>query len=305
MKRITFFALPIVPLAFGLLLYGCGKSMQDPLSSDPTSRSLMGGSLAKDPAQTAQSAMIDIQGAGDFVVTNSEVWHFDQNLGANYFDATGGTATQQANAKKNIAQQQRCTFWNGGTLVSGTEGPVTVTPKGDGVVAAKTAWVLSSSSGSSTVDVTVNITIAGESFVLSKQFWPNGKYSFTLTNPDGSSRIENLTVTLSGDASRTDNPNHTLVDGGASFEYTGNAGANGTAKSYLKDGKMGDILTGDSFKGNDLGPYSIAIVDPITYTLGPGNYTITVTGTIKGVDGNASLSFSGTATTTISAEGCQ
>jgi|GEM_PF-3994012 hypothetical protein len=37
------------------------------------------------PAQTAQSAMIQCSGGGDFLVTGSETWHFDQTCGAGFF----------------------------------------------------------------------------------------------------------------------------------------------------------------------------------------------------------------------------
>jgi flagellar basal body L-ring protein FlgH len=46
-------------------------------------------------------------------------------------------------------------------------------------------------------------------------------------------------------------------------------------------------------------------MDQVCYNLGPGSYTVTITGRIKGVDGNANLSFVGTAQITINAENCQ
>jgi hypothetical protein len=177
-----------------------------------------------------------------------------------------------------------------------------------------------SSSGGGTVPVCIGATIAGESFVLNNQFWPNGKYSFTLKNPDGSSRIENLKVELSGDASQVDYPGHMLELGDPfanncllNFLYLGNAGQNGSIQSKLHTpttlgaATMGDILNSDSFKPNNAGcPYTaIAHMDQVCYNLGPGSYTVTITGRIKGVDGNANLSFVGTAQITINAEGCQ
>jgi hypothetical protein len=306
-RSVVLLALPLALAALGLLLYGCEKINQDPTGVTSTD-----GSLAK-AATTAQSAMIDIQGGGDFIIVSDEVWHFDQDCGAGYFSATGGNANQQANAKKNLAQQQRCKFWNGsGDLVGGTQGPVTVTVVSQPTV-EKTCWTLTDQTGGGPVQVCYDITIAGESFVLNNKFSPNGKYSFTLRNADLTSRIQNLTVTLSGSANQVDYPGHTLVDGDGTnnclldFSYTGNAGTNGTAQSYLQNGTMGDILNSDSFSKNDNGcPYTtIANVDQICYSLGVGSYTVTVTGTIKGVEGNASLNFSGTAQVNISAEGCQ
>lgn len=275
-------------------------------------------------AKTAQSAMIDIQGGGDFIVSENQVWHFDEDCGAGYFNATGGTATQQANAKKNAAKQQKCKFWNGsGDLVGGTQGPVTVTVASQPTI-AQTCWELTSQTGGGPVEVCFDITIAGESVVLSSKFSPKGKYSFTLLNPDLTSRIQNLTVTLSGDASQEDNPAHTIVLGDPlvdclfDFDYLGDAGQNGTVQNLLHTSAsgalggatMGTILDGDSFKNNDTNKggcayTAIGVVDPICYRLEAGSYTVTVTGTIKGVDGNAKLNFTGTAQVNISAEGCQ
>ncbi len=140
-----------------------------------------------------------------------------------------------------------------------------------------------------------------------------------MRNPDGSSRILNLTVTLSGDASSVDYPTHTIVDGVATlnnclldFLYFGNAGTNGTIKSklhapgYLPAATMGAILNSDSFLPNNNGcPYTSIATAQQCYSLGPGSYTVTVTGTVKGNDGNANLSFTGTSQVNISAEGCQ
>jgi hypothetical protein len=306
-------------VCIALLVVSCSQDQTDPMQGNVVGNSNDG--LSKTSAKTAQSAMIDIQGVGDFIIQGNEVWHFDQDCGATYFEATGGNTSQQENAKRNIAQQQRCKFWNGsGDLEGGTEGQVTVTVVSQ-PTEPKSCWFLQhSSGGNGTVDICPTITIAGESFLLSDKFSPNGKYSFTLRNADGSSRILNLTVTLSGDASQTDYPGHTLVDGNAlgnncllDFLYLGDAGKNGTAQQYLHTSDalggatMGSILNSDSFNKNDAGcPYTtIGVVDPICYTLGAGSYTITVTGTIKGVDGNANLSFTGTGSVHISAEGCQ
>lgn len=317
MKKLILSSICLVCIA--LLVASCSRDQSGPVQS--TEQNSLSNDYEKSSAKTAQSAMIDIQGVGDFIIGGNEVWHFDQDCGATYFSATGGNAQQQENAKRNIAQQQRCKFWNGsGDLEGGTQGPVTVTVVTQ-PTEPKSCWVLwHSSGGESTVDICPTITIAGESFLLNERFKPNGKYSFTLRNNDGSSRIQNLTVTLSGDANQTDYPAHTLVDGNAldnnclmDFLYLGDAGQNGSVKQYLHtstalgSATLGSILNSDSFEPNNGGcPYTtIGVVDPICYTLGPGSYTITVTGTIKGVDGNASLSFSSTGSVHISAEGCQ
>jgi hypothetical protein len=46
-------------------------------------------------------------------------------------------------------------------------------------------------------------------------------------------------------------------------------------------------------------------MEPVTFDLGPGTYTVTISGKVKGTDGNLDLNFDVTQHLTISAEGCQ
>jgi hypothetical protein len=176
------------------------------------------------------------------------------------------------------------------------------------------------------VPVEVNATIASQSVVQNdakgKKTW-NRKYSFTLLNPDNSSRITDLKVTVSG----TDNngnlvsleayPGHTVDTNPGDFEYTGNAGTNGvTALLVPGPAMVSDILKGnvtatdsgkDNFIPNDVvvGFVHLATMEPVTFDLGPGDYTATISGKVKGTDGALDLPFSVTQLLTISAEGCQ
>lgn len=335
----------------------------------------------KAQSQTAQSVMVDIQGATDFVVVGEQTWAYNTTTARTYFTNTlasgpeitctgGGTggincaagnqpATPSAPAPDaskltSVVAQNKCTFWDGGTLdVQAGQGSYTqsVTINGSNgrgnwkyvwtynvavgatnPVSAQTAWELVSETGG-LVDVCVNITIAGESVNVKKWDLCNGpKYSFTLRNTGDttvSTRIVGLTVTLSDTdpdtADIVNNPSHTLVDGDltnnclSDFNYYGNAGQNGKpgalgylhAPGRLAAATMGNILDNDCFSKNGPAPFSNcasttkADVDPICYQLGDGSYTVTVSGTVKGVEGAASTNFAGTGSFCINAGTCQ
>jgi hypothetical protein len=237
------------------------------------------------PGGNAQSIMVDID-ASNFVIVGEEVWQFDAECGATYFSS--GTSQQ----KKGAANSQKCTFWSGGTLTQ-TGNAI---PNPPGTVDPKTCWTLVSSNSSTTADVTVGITIAGESYMMNGK---KDKYSFSLLN-GGTSRIENLTVTLSGDAAQTDMPSHNIITGSSSncslgsMMYDGNAGQWGNIGKLLNNKTMSEILASGS-QNPGCSALAIGVVDPVTYTLEEGSYTITVSGRIKGNDGSATQNFSGTA----------
>jgi len=237
-------------------------------------------------------------------------------------------------------QQQRCTFLDGGTLtgftytqsvtIKGKNGKgnwtftwtytVAPDPTKDvdsntaGVqVNSFTAWVLVSETNN-LAEITVTAEIAGESVV--KNNTVGTKYSFSLRNPDGSSRVTDLKVYVNGALVAT--PGSTLEEncpeclagdpGAVDFTYTTNAGSNGTT-SLLKDGDARTILNTDSFPGNDNGgadgrALAKAVMDPVKLELPPGQYTVTLTGTVKGNNGLASIDFSVTQTIQIITPGC-
>jgi hypothetical protein len=269
--------------------------------SAPTSTS-NGANKGANASSTAQSAMLDLSGDASFVVNESSVYQFDATAAAAYF--SGGTATQ----RRNVAQQQRCTFWDGGTLTSATvgggPGAVTITPiAATNPVAAGTAWTLVSSE-TSTVDITFDGVIVGESWMANKQhpigtggIGTGGKYSFTLRNPDGTSRVQGLAYSLDGGTTWTDivaTQGH--VD---DIEYLKTAG-----NTALVDGWVASILTGDTHPGNDGTGANIETFSIDLNGLGSGDYSLLVKGTIKGVEGLSDMAFEVSRNVTVSAGNC-
>jgi hypothetical protein len=275
----------------------------------------------------------------DFNVSGNEVWHFDQNCGATYFSATGGNESSRENAKKNLAQSQRCKFWNGsGDLVGGTQGQVTVTVLTQ-PTEPRTCWTLTSTTSSTFSVNLTGIDISGESLITKDLDTANSgcsnrwttKYSFSLW--DGTvSRVQNVAYafevstdggstwsslgTYSGATTITN-----ITNGEYDYVHKANAGifGNPAAQPMLRSGwTMGSLCTGpspDDFCGNDGNPngnanwLQVAHVDGLGLinSLGLGMYRVTISGTIKGnntVGGDVTF----TATSggvSISAEGCQ
>lgn len=177
---------------------------------------------------------------------------------------TGGT-----NVAGFTSFNDRCTFFNGGTLATATYTETlknvhglngqgswsftwTYTVAG-GAVDPLTNWTLAASFGGTTAPVTLGAMIASESVLVSKQF-PSGKYSFSLddsTLPNGT-RVQNLALTVSDDSNGnvlfTSNPVATDVNnlpgstsydpstGAVDFTYTvTGSNVNGSALSALMD----------------------------------------------------------------------
>lgn len=280
---------------------GCSDNTLAP--TNPTSDPMMRGR-----ATTAQSAMIQLSGGGTFASEGTQVWKFDKTAGAEYFD--GGTQSDREWA----ADQQRCTFFDGGTLESKTRGSgphaSVMTPKsGLDVVSARTAWDLTQeSTSSSTVDVNLSGLIVGESWMSNRTFpmgsggtGTGGKYSFTLRNSDGTSRVENLAYQLVDGAGNVVSSGAIVSTQGHedNLLYTKNAG-----NLDLYDGWVATILGGDTSNGNNADGADTETFS-LPFTLGSGDYAFTVTGTIKGVSGAADLSLNVSSVLHISAQGCQ
>ncbi|MFD2244701.1 hypothetical protein [Pontibacter ruber] len=254
---------------------------------------------SKAAAETAQSIMLDIA-VNAPVIEADGTWHFDNVTADTYF--TGGTP-QLRNA---AAQSQKCTFYNGGVLEAKSYGKVTVTPVGDGTVAPKTAWSYTTTGGASTSDVTVDITIAGQSVVVNKG---NAKYSFTLLDSEGNPRISDLKVQVTGQEDVI-NPAFGVVVGDetnnclADVFYTANAGTFGRAtSSLLTDMTMGEIIAKNAYSSTSAcGNASVAKVDQLHYNLGAGTYTVTVSGIVKGNAGMASTPFEVTRTVSVGSD---
>lgn len=190
-------------------------------------------------AQTrhANSLMIDADSGGDIVIRNNEPWEFDRNCARTYFSGTPSQQNQQAS-------QNKCTFFDGGTLTNNV------------TVEARTCWNRRGNWANGPIPVEVIATLAGETALdrkpTRKDDWSR-RYSFELTNPAGKSRISNLTVTVLDEFSNQvaiATPRHSLEFGmpGVNaclleFPYVGNAGSSGV-NSLLLNGSMGSILVG-------------------------------------------------------------
>jgi hypothetical protein len=227
------------------------------------------------------------------------------------------------------ARSQRCIFLDGGALAgdSYTQSVKVSTGSGrtganytytytyvvaptEAEVAPFTAWNLIDSSGSGLAHIVIGATVAGESVVKSSNAKVGTKYSFSLLEGDGTSRVQNLAVTVSDAASNvvaSALPGST-VNAPVDFTYATNAGSNG-ATSLLKDGDARGILNGDSFAGNDNGgadgsALALATMDGVALDLGGGDYSVSLTGTVKGNSATADISFKVTQVLHIIAKGC-
>lgn len=218
-------------------------------------------------------------------------------------------------------QDNKCTFLNGGSLSGlsytqsqsrpGLNGKGTwtftwsyaVTPTTESVDPL-TAWdLLKEVTGPAEVPITAEI--AGES-VLVKNSGTWKKYSFSLSDSVTGNRVQNLALTVNDSSDNlvwSAAPESTVVanapgahpgdPGAVDFLYSSNAGSNG-AVSNLATGDAREILNGDSFPGNNDGgsdgsALALALMAPQTVQLGPGDYKVTLTGTVKDNAGIANL----------------
>lgn len=198
-----------------------------------------------------------------------------------------------------------------------------------------TAWDLKDSSGSNAAHININAHIAGESVISSKQY--ARKYSFSLLNSDGTSRVQNLVLTLNSvnaDGTLTPiqvaNPGSTVVsntpgstaiqtsnlgefiigsDGALDFFYNGVNGSNGNTGLLYSPGDARTILNTDNFSGNNNGgsdgsALAAAVMDTVGVDIGEGSYTITLTGTVKDNSGTGDLSISVTKNIVVVTPGC-
>jgi len=307
--------------AIAVIIYSCRKDevVEDELA-------LKAGS----PTQTAQSMMVNIEGLGDYITIETggvhQIWKFDVDCAKTHFSASGGNNDSQREAAiQTTAEHQKCTFWEGGTLEGDKQGQVTVSVVGSTHIDAQTCWYLHKeiSDGGGNVDIDLNIIIMGESFMIGKNF---NKYSFTLRNPDGSTRISDLRITVNGQSEVLD---HQLTDGTddnkclGDILYYGNAGyniaANGASAALklhtplisgaLPAADTKDILLSDSFNNNN-GICGYLTIAEAVYSLNdpePGIYDITISGVAKGVEGSKNITFEvkSAGGLKITAQGCQ
>ncbi len=309
--------------AVGLVLTACDRAPADPLAvEDAINLS------ATNRTNTAQSVMIVLYGASDFVIEEEQTWSyaFSGQPGAvaafdTYFTVTtsgGPNASQIATAKHNAFKApNRCNLWNGNALqtVTSTFGgrSVTATPKSPSTHAAKTGWNVEVTGGGP-----VEVSLDYGSYIASQnavdkatsngnQPWKR-KYSFGLDE----ARIVGLTVELLDAANYVVAPysGEAGVSGyyaGEDFEYNGNAGSSGP-NGILANGLVSGILNGtvggndgkkDDFAGNDGEGAVKAHLNSMTWSLGEGEYTLSVRGTVRGVAGAMDALFNGTKQVTI------
>jgi hypothetical protein len=176
-----------------------------------------------------------------------------------------------------------------------------------------TAWDFVGSTGDDSALVSVNAFIAGESVASSKQH--PLKYSFSIGGDVDPrvSRVQNLAISVNHVV--VANPGSTVVkntpgsaatlteasgevvlgSGGAlDFYYEGNAGSNGHTELLNQPEDARTILNTDSFSGNNNGgadgaALAGAVMDQVDLTLPEGDYSVTLTGTVKDNAGVADL----------------
>jgi hypothetical protein len=193
---------------------------------------------------------------------------------------------------------------------------------------AQTAWTLQSTD-------TTNATVSIEGFFAgqSTQAKSNGtggwsfKASHTMLDSLGASRLVGAQATITdADANVKcalpiviENP----IQSNQDFTYLGNAGRNGTTANLFDDGVTSNgtvneiqgavsiALNGkkDDFAGNNGTGGDKAVIDSVatgTCSIGvEGSYTLSVTGTLKGVSGASSLPVSVSSQICVSAGTCQ
>jgi hypothetical protein len=191
-----------------------------------------------------------------------------------------------------------------------------------------TAWDFVGSTGGDSALVSVNAIIAGESVVSSKQH--PLKYSFSIGGDVDPrvSRVQNLAISVNNVV--VANPGSTVVkntpgsaatptvdfgevvlgsDGALDFYYDGNAGSNGHTELLNQPEDARTILNTDSFSGNNDGgadgsALAAAFMDQVDLNLTEGDYTVTLTGTVKDNAGLADLPINVNKTVHIVHPGC-
>lgn len=217
---------------------------------------------------------------------------------------------------QDVISANRCVWMDGGNLSAGSyTQAVTVavdklnytytyrynlTPVSN-PVAPKTAWVYDRTLGdASGADLDITTRIAGESVVVSNQFPGIGKFSFSLANGDGTSRVTNLLYTVTDQngvavtlapLSSPSYPTDLLIE-----SYNGGTNGNAALLWNQLPAQMSHILNNDAAPNNNNGgadgsAMAVETLQPATFTLPAGDYTIKLTGTVKGNAASADLPF--------------
>jgi len=237
-----------------------------------------------------------------------------------------------ASEVESIVNSQQCVFLDGGNLISETEYVQVVNRFGASgrgrfaytypyiikstqpSVPAFTAWnQVSGPSDGSSREITIGATITSE---FARRNHANKlRYAFNL-RAKGASLISNLKLLLNG--TEIASPSVTIEEncpgcqpnqtGAVDFIHVNNAGTQGSA-SLAKEGNARDILNSDDFPVNDDGSergrrLARGIMSPVTTTITPGSYNVSLTGTVRALDIEANTNFTYSQTLNVVAPGC-
>jgi hypothetical protein len=171
----------------------------------------------------------------------------------------------------------------------------------------RTAWVLKSSQGDGTASVEIGGDVAGQSVLVKGGV---SKYSFSLADDAGYNRVTGLNIavlaasdnavlasaatasTLVSNAPGAQPGDPAAVD----FLYESHNGGTNGDPSLLKTGMQArEILNTDGFAGNNDGgadgkALAKAVITPVPFQLGEGQYLVQLTGTVKGNTASATSS---------------
>lgn len=202
---------------------------------------------------------------------------------------------------------ERTTEWTGTGLKKVTyTWKFQVAPIVDLTILPLTGWFLEDADNQGLAQVNINGIVASESVLVKDGVT---KYSFSLLNTDATSRLSNVNVAVSvnGVPYASNAPGHVVVSGNdldvdgitpiGNFGYFTNAGFNGTATAFLKNGDARTILNTDGFSGNNDGgaggtSLQHAVLDVSKFDLPAGNMLVAISGTVKGNAGATDISFS-------------
>lgn len=312
-----------VLLMAGFLASGCSEGV-DQVTGSPLLRNENG-------SQTAQSIGIAFNGVGTQVTLPSEdiTWEFDPNCARAFFVVTsagGANSGQQGAAITHVVMNNKCVFFQGGTLVGGTVvlggKTIVVAPKNTtsypATVPAAQCWSSTGSGGGGSVAIDFQADIAGESLVIrnsGNDFWEK-KFSFSLLdgetsrvtdvayylekwNGTGWDIVETVVVGTIDDITSGEWDHHYVANGGTFGSIITQLVSGHTIGAILDDT---DGISGDNFANNnsDRSPDSD---DNAEVAHGPlhsfsvstaGSYRIRVAATVKENSGGASHSFTAT-----------
>lgn len=325
-------------LLAGFLISGCSE----------TTDSVTGTPLMKPDvsSETAQTVGVTFNGVGTTIeLASGDIeWEFDPNCAREFFMVTGTTGSPSAGQKKaaitQIVMDNKCVFFQGGTLIGGTVtfGPksVTVAPKNTisypATVPVAQCWGYEGEGDAVAAGFSFQADIAGESLLIrnsGNDFWEK-KFSFSLLDGD-ISRVTNVyyhlerwngtgwTIVETVDVGTIDD----ITSGEFSHHYVANGGTFGNADVYdeLVDGyTIGQILddengiSGDnhlnnnSTKSPDSDDNAEVAHGPIhDFTVSTaGSYRVRVDANVKGNSGSAVHTFTvtGGGGTTTGAPNC-